>query len=121
MPQIFHPSMNTISRVSLFGMVFFLLGILGTAAAIVRSPYVTERSVVRDQPVPFSHEHHIGDVGLDCRYCHLSVESSAFAGMPSPELCLDCHSQIWKDSPMLAPVRESVRDGSPLAWTRVHD
>lgn len=121
MPQIFHPSMNTISRVSIFGAVFFLLAAGGLLTAVVRSPFVTEAGVVRDQPVPFSHAHHVGDVGIDCRYCHRSVETEAFAGIPSTEVCMDCHSQLWNESPMLEPVRESYRTGRPLKWTRVHD
>ena len=121
MPQIFHPSMNTISRVSIFGAVFFVLAGVGILAALVRSPYATEVGVVRVQPVPFSHAHHVGDVGIDCRYCHQTVETAAFAGMPSTDVCMDCHSQLWNDSPMLAPVRESYRSGEPLAWTRVSD
>jgi hypothetical protein len=71
--------------------------------------------------VPFSHEHHVSGLGLDCRYCHLSVEKSAFAGIPPTQICMGCHSQIWKDSPMLEPVRASYRTGKPLEWTRVHD
>lgn len=121
MPQIFHPSMNTVSRVSIFGAVFFVLAAVGIAAAIVRSPYATEVGVVRVQPVPFSHQHHVGDAGIDCRYCHQTVETQAFAGLPSTDVCMDCHSQLWSESPMLQPVRESYRTGEPLAWTRVHD
>lgn len=74
-----------------------------------------------EQPIPFSHKHHVGDDGLDCRYCHTSVEKSSFAGMPSTELCLTCHSQLYKDSPMLAPLRDSLRTGRPIKWNRVHD
>ena len=82
MAQIFHPSMNTVSRVTIFGAVFFVLGALAVNYIIYRSPYVTQVSVVVDQPVPFSHEHHVRGLGIDCRYCHTSVETSAFAGMP---------------------------------------
>ncbi len=121
MPQIFHPSMNTIARVSIFGVVFLLAGLVGMAAFVVRSPYITEQGVIRPQPVPFSHQHHVGDIGLDCRYCHQTVETEAFAGMPPTETCRDCHSQLWADSPMLAPVQESFRIDRPLEWTRVHD
>lgn len=121
MPQIFHPSMNTISRVSVFGAVAFVAAAVGIAAAVVRSPYGTDVGVVRVQPVPFSHKHHVGDAGIDCRYCHRSVETEAFAGMPETEVCLDCHSFLWRDSPMLSPVFASVEQGRPLRWTRVHD
>ena len=73
------------------------------------------------QPVPFSHDHHVGQIGLDCRYCHTSVEKSSFAGMPPTSTCMNCHSQIWSDSPMLEPVRNSFKTNQPLQWTRVHD
>jgi hypothetical protein len=71
--------------------------------------------------VPFSHKHHVGDDGIDCRYCHNSVEKSAFAGMPTSETCMACHSQLFSDAPMLAPVRESLATGKPLKWNRVND
>jgi hypothetical protein len=121
MPQIFHPSMNTISRVSIFGAVFIVAGAVWLAAVIARSPYATQARVVHVQPVPFSHKHHVGDDGIDCRYCHTSVETSAFAGIPSTEICMGCHSYLYADSPLLEPVRESYRTGLPILWTRVHD
>ena len=121
MAQIFHPSTNTISRVSIFGGLFFVLGLLFVVYMIFRSPYVTGVNVVLDQPVPFSHEHHVRALGLDCRYCHTSVEKSSFAGIPPTETCMTCHSQIWTDSPMLEPVRTSMRTSTPIRWNRVHD
>jgi hypothetical protein len=81
---------------------------------------VTHAGVVRDQPVPFSHEHHVSGLGIDCRYCHTSVEVSSFAGIPPTKTCMNCHSQIWSDSPMLEPVRRSLKEGKPLTWLRVH-
>jgi len=121
MPQIFHPSMNTISRVSIFGCLVLLTAAVALGMFLVRSPYVTEASVIRQQPIPFSHKHHVGDAGIDCRYCHQTVETQAFAGMPTTEVCLDCHSQLWPDAEMLAPLHESFQSGEPLHWTRVHD
>ena len=121
MAQIFHPSTNTISRVSIFGALFFVLGLLFVVYMIFRSPYVTGVNVVLDQPVPFCHEHHVRGLGIDCRYCHTSVEKSSFAGIPPTETCMTCHSQIWTDSPMLAPVRTSMRTNTPIRWNRVHD
>lgn len=121
MPQIFHPSVNTISRVSVFGAVVLVIGTFGVAAVIVRSPYVTEVGVVKSQPIPFSHKHHVGDAGIDCRYCHRTVETEASAGMPTTEVCIGCHSQLWADSEMLAPVHESWKTQKPLNWVRVHD
>lgn len=121
MAQIFHPSTNTISRLSIFGALFFVAVLLWLLAQLDRSSYMTEVNVVRAQPVPFSHQHHVSGVGIDCRYCHSSVEQSAFAGVPPTRTCMNCHSQIWADSPMLEPVRESYRTGRPLRWTRVHN
>ena len=108
MPQIFHRSTNTISRLSIFGALFLVLGLLWLGAAINRSSYVTEQNVARAQPVPFSHDHHVGGLGIDCRYCHTSVETAAFAGMPSTAICMNCHSQIWSTSEVLKPVRDSL-------------
>jgi hypothetical protein len=121
MAQIFHPSTNTISKVSIFGAVFVVAGALWLMGAVNRSPYVTQVQVAQDQPVPFSHRHHVGGMGIDCRYCHTSVEESAFAGMPSTKVCMTCHSQVWADSPALEPVRESFRTNRSIGWTRVHD
>ncbi len=121
MPQVFHPSMNTVSRVSIFGAVFIVAAIFLILAMVVRSPYVTNVGVALDQPVPFSHEHHVGDAGIDCRYCHTSVEDGPNAGVPPTKTCMNCHSQLFVDSPMLAPVRQSFRDKRPLQWNRVHD
>jgi len=121
MAQIFHPSTNTISRVSIFGGIILVCVIVAAIAAINRSSYVTGVGVARLQPVPFSHKHHISDVGIDCRYCHTSVEESAFAGVPATQICMNCHSQIWADSAMLEPVRASARSGTSLEWTRVHN
>jgi len=120
MAQIFHPSTNTIARVTIFGGVL-IVGLIGwVAVELYRSDYVTEVNVAREQPVPFSHKHHVADDGIDCRYCHATVETSKFAGVPSTATCMSCHSQIWVNSPMLEPVRESYRTGKSIAWTRVH-
>jgi hypothetical protein len=121
MAQIFHRSTNTISRLSIYGAVFVLAGLAWTAAEVQRSPYVTTQGVAPEQPVPFSHQHHVAGIGIDCRYCHTSVETSSFAGLPPTKTCMNCHSQIWNDSPMLEPVRASFRNDRSLVWTRVHD
>jgi Cytochrome c7 and related cytochrome c/Class III cytochrome C family len=121
MRRTFHRSTNTIARLSIFGLVFILAGLGWVMITIGRSPYVTEAGVARQQPVPFSHKHHVTDDGIDCRYCHTTVETSSFAGLPSTATCMNCHSQIWADSPMLEPVRASFRTGEPLHWTRVHN
>jgi hypothetical protein len=121
MGQVFNPSTNTISRVSIFGAVFIIGFLLWLGGEMSRSSYVTGAEVVREQPVQFSHQHHAGGMGIDCRYCHTSVETSAFAGIPPTKTCMNCHSQIWSTSPYLEPVRESFRTGKPLQWNRVHD
>jgi hypothetical protein len=121
MAQIFHPSTNTVSKLTIFGAVFLIGGLLWLLAELNRSSYVTQANVVRPQPVPFSHKHHVSGLGIDCRYCHTAVEQSAFAGIPSTAICMNCHNQIWTNSPMLEPVRESYRTGQPLRWTRVHN
>jgi hypothetical protein len=120
MAQIFHRSTNTISRVSIYGAVFIAaaLGYLGWA--VTESPYFTDVNVPREQPVPFSHKHHVTDDGIDCRYCHTSVEKSSFAGIPSTHICMSCHSRLWANSPMLEPVRTSYQTDKSLEWTRVN-
>src|SRR5688500_14621871 len=102
MSQIFHRSTNTISRVTIFGALFIVAGLILTGYTVYRSPIITGVGEVRPQPVEFSHEHHVFDDGIDCRYCHTSVEESSFAGMPPTQTCLNCHSQLWTDSPALA-------------------
>ena len=88
---------------------------------INRSGYVTQAGAPREQPVPFSHQHHVGGVGIDCRYCHTTVETAAFANIPPTKTCMNCHSQIWSTSPTLEPVRDSFRTDKSIRWTRVHD
>lgn len=121
MAQLFPPASNALARGSIFGGLAILAVITWGGNQWLRSSYVTQVNVVRDQPVPFSHDHHFRDLGIDCRYCHATVETSAFAGMPTTETCMGCHSLIWRDSPLLAPVRESWRTKQPLSWVRVHD
>jgi hypothetical protein len=120
MAQIFHRSTNTLSRVSIYGSVFILAALSYALYGVSKSSYVTDVNMARPQPVPFSHKHHVGELGLDCRYCHTSVEQSSFAGLPPTATCMTCHSQIWVNSPMLEPVRASYRDDQSLAWTRVN-
>ena len=121
MPQVFNRQSNFIARGSLIGLVVFL-GLFVLAAWIyVRSPWVTFVGVPREQPIAFSHKHHVLDDGIDCRYCHTSVEDSSFAGMPPTQTCMNCHSQIWAGSPALEPVRQSFTTNQPLEWNRVHN
>lgn len=121
MAQIFHRGANNIAKASI-AVLIVLAGVAGYAyTQIARSSYLTNRYLERQQPVQFSHKHHTGDDGIDCRYCHTSVETSASAGMPPTQTCMNCHSQIWADSPYLEPVRASFRDNKPIEWERVHD
>ena len=121
MPQIFHRSTNTISRFSIVLAVLVVSGFFFVTEQLQRSPYTSWRGVARTQVVPFSHQHHVSGLGLDCRYCHTSVEVSSFAGIPPTKTCMNCHAQIWTNAPMLEPVRESFRSGKPLVWERVNE
>jgi hypothetical protein len=120
MAQIFHRSANSIAKASIIAAVLLVSGLLWAALELQRSPYYTYAGVARMQPVPFSHQHHVAGLGIDCRYCHTSVETSGFAGIPPTKTCMNCHSQIWTNAPMLEPVRESYRTGNSLVWTRVN-
>jgi hypothetical protein len=121
MPQIFHRSTNTLSRLSIFGAVFAVAGGLWALAEINRSAYVTQVGVARAQPVQFSHRHHAGELGIDCRYCHTGVERGPVANVPPTTTCMNCHAQIWRDSPFLEPVRRSLATRTALHWIRVND
>jgi len=121
MAQIFHRSANSIAKVSIVVALFGLSGIVWAAYRLNAGSFTTGVRISRDQPVPFSHKHHVGDDGIDCRYCHTSVETSAFAGLPPTETCMSCHSQLWTNADMLEPVRVSFRTGKSLEWVRVHD
>ena len=119
MPQVFSPRFTLVLRV---------------ASALARASVVTVIVVYRvnargdapqddpiEQPIPFSHQHHVRDDGIDCRYCHTSVETSAFAGIPPLATCMTCHAELFNDAPVLAPLREAYAGGKPLEWNRVHD
>jgi hypothetical protein len=121
MPQIFRPRSNTIARVSLLAGPLLGAFVLWLCLTYTRSSYGTGAGLVREQLVPFSHQHHVGDLGIDCRYCHTSVERGPSAGFPSTEICMNCHSQIWVGSDMLKPVRDSYQSGKSLPWQRVYN
>ena len=121
MPQIFRPSANTLSKLGLASILLLVGGLIGLAMLLGRSSYVTRANEYIVQPVQFSHLHHVLDDGIDCRYCHTSVETSSFAGIPPTKTSMNCHSQIWQTAPILEPVRASFREDRPLHWTRVHD
>ena len=121
MPQIFKRSTNYLSRISIWGSFFILAAGGWVAAALHRSSFGTGQGVVLKQPVPFSHEHHVAGLGIDCRYCHTAVETAGAAGIPPTATCMNCHKLIWSSSPMLEPVRASLKTNEPIAWRRVHD
>lgn len=119
-PQIFSPQADTLARAGLLGVLLFILAGLGLLLWLPFTAHVTRQDMVVEQPVQFSHAHHVGSLGLDCRYCHTSVTESRFAGVPPTETCMTCHSQIWTNAAILAPVRESLAKHVPIAWQRVH-
>ena len=121
MPQIFDRSSNALARMSLVltGLIVIALGV--TLDQLQRSPWVTRQGQRPDQPVPFSHKHHVQGLGLQCQYCHTTVEKSSYAGIPPTRTCMNCHAQIWTDAQLLAPVRNSWYTGESIAWTKVHD
>ena len=121
MAQVFPRSANWASKASILAALLIVASILGVVLNINRIDYVSMVDVAIDQPVHFSHKHHVTGMGIDCRYCHTTVEVSAFAGVPPTETCMTCHSQIWTEAPILEPVRASFRDNTPIEWNRVHD
>jgi len=121
MSQVFPQSANAWSKASLITIVLLVLGLGWVVLTLQRSDVVTAANEFVEQPVQFSHQHHAGGIGIECRYCHTSVEVSPSAGIPPTKTCINCHSQIWNQSPYLEPVRASFRDDRPLEWIRVHD
>ncbi len=121
MSQIFPRSANAIALWSIVAVGLAAGGGFWLLDRLSRSPYVTQAGVAREQPVPFSHAHHVGGMGLDCRYCHTSVDKASFAGIPPTKTCMNCHSQLFADSPTLEPVRASYRLDTAIVWTRVND
>ncbi len=121
MAQVFFRRSNTIARLTLIGAPLFVALLVWSWTVYTRSSYGTGAGEVRVQDVPFSHEHHVGVLGIDCRYCHTSVERSSYAGIPPTKTCMNCHSQIWVGSEMLAPVRDSYRGDKSLEWKRIYN
>jgi len=117
---VFQPSSN--SRFALGCGGLFLLVLVGLLAPMifVRTPFYSREGYPVYQPVQFDHRHHVADDGIDCRYCHTTVEKSSTAGFPSVQTCMNCHSQVWNESPALRPVREAYFTGMPIRWQRVH-
>jgi hypothetical protein len=121
MAQIFDRSSNALARMGLVltGLIVIALGV--TLDELQRSPWVTRQGQRPDQPVPFSHKHHVMGLGLQCQYCHVTVEKSSYAGIPPTKTCINCHAQIWTNAQLLQPVRDSWASGQSLVWTKVHD
>jgi hypothetical protein len=120
MSALFPPWTNTLVRLVLLGAVVLVGGGLGLLVLYVRTPLFTGQANPIEQPVEFDHRHHVADDGIDCRYCHSTVERSPMAGFPATRVCMSCHAQVWNASPLLRPVREAYFDDRPIAWNRVH-
>jgi hypothetical protein len=120
MPQLFPPYADTVARSVLVAIVVVPFLAIAVAYWVSASEYVTNRSLTLDQPIPFSHQHHVGGLGLDCRYCHTGVETSAVAGIPPTHTCMACHSQLYTQAVMLAPVRDSLANRQPIHWNKVN-
>jgi len=120
MAQVFHPGSNTIAKLSIICVVIGL-PTLAYALMGINLSYGAKRYVPISQPIQFSHKHHVNDDGIDCRYCHFTVDKEMYAGMPATETCMTCHSQIWSDSPEIKPIVDSFTSGKPIQWKRVHD
>jgi len=121
MAQIFERSSNALARMSLVLTGLLTIGVGVTLDQLQRSPWVTRQGQRPDQPVPFSHKHHVQGLGLQCQYCHVTVEKSSYAGIPPTKTCINCHAQIWTNAQLLQPVRDSWASGESLVWTKVHD
>jgi hypothetical protein len=121
MAQVFDRSSNALARLSLVltGLIVIALGV--TLNSLQRSPWVTRQGQRPDQPIPFSHKHHVEGLGLQCQYCHTSVEKSSYAGIPPTKTCINCHAQIWTNAELLEPVRQSWATGASIQWIKVHD
>ena len=121
MPPVFSPQSNLYARGGLLVVLVLAAGAIWVAFAYGRAPYATGADLFVPQPVPFSHAHHVGGLGIDCRYCHASVEVSSFAGIPPTATCMSCHAQLWTDAGILAPIRRSFETDTPIRWNRVYD
>src|SRR3954468_14985220 len=120
MPQIFKSTANSLARTSMIVAVLAIGGLGGALFELIAdSSYATRQGEAREQPVPFSHAHHAGSMGIDCRYCHTSVENSQHASVPPTKTCMNCHSQIWINSSTLQPVRDSYATNQSIKWTKV--
>lgn len=120
MAALFPPWSNTAFRVVLVLILLIGLAVIVVPMIYVRTPYQSFEGYPVTQPVEFDHRHHVRDDGIPCLYCHSAAETSPSAGIPSTDLCMGCHAQIWNQSPLLEPVRQSYFSGVPIPWNRVH-
>ena len=121
MPQVFPKSANILARASFLAGPLVAAGAIVSMAAFFRSDYTTGAREVVEQPVPFSHKHHVAELGIGCQYCHTSVDQSASAGFPPTRTCMNCHQQMWTGAELLKPVRESYKEDKPIVWNKVHN
>jgi hypothetical protein len=121
MAQVFSKSLNVVARLTLLGLPLLAVSGMATAAAFFRSDYTTGAREVVEQPIPFSHKHHVSQLGIDCRYCHTAYETSASSGFPPTKTCMNCHQQMWNSADLLQPLRDSWKEGTPISWTKVNN
>ncbi|MFL6664757.1 MAG: cytochrome c3 family protein [Rhizobacter sp.] len=119
MPQVFSRRAALAVKLGLVALLVPVAGVL--AGGVWREHAYQAIGEPIAQPIPFSHKHHVGDDGIDCRYCHTTVENGRYAGLPSTHVCLTCHSQLYRDAPVLQPLHDSARSGEPVRWQRVHE
>ncbi len=120
MARVFSPRADLVLRAGIIVVLAAVVAIIWVAIEWYRSEYYTGIGYALHQPVPFSHQHHVGGEGFDCRYCHFSVTRSSSAGIPTTDTCMTCHWQLWTQAAVLAPVRASWRTARPIRWQRVH-
>jgi hypothetical protein len=120
MPGLFPRWSNTVLRLALVLVGACAACAIAAPMIYVRTPFDRGQLFPVDQPVEFDHRHHVRDDGIDCRYCHATVERAPSAGIPATSVCVGCHSQVWRTSPLLDPVRRSYFSGLPIPWNRVH-
>jgi hypothetical protein len=117
---LFPPVANQIYRATLIVLGLVAVLVVISPMIWIRTPYAGDTHDALQQPIEFDHRHHVRDDGIDCVYCHDTVETDAYAGLPSTERCMGCHGQIWPDSPELAPLHESWRRHTPIRWKRLN-
>lgn len=121
MSALFRPHANLAAKFGMIGAVLSVLLGIGWWWGYPRTDYSRQDFWITQQPVMFSHQHHVDGLGIDCRFCHTTVTTATNAGMPPTYTCMTCHSQIWTQAAMLAPVRDSLALNQPIHWHRVYD